>query len=100
MVKPYLVYQERKYHFLSSFIFINFERDLERRRAGLEAEKYEAEALIKSARPAIEASREEEEEKGGLVILHASYGNLSKRSNFRGTVSNVSFSFPPSSSDS
>eukprot|EP01128_Nolandella_sp_AFSM9_P006561 TRINITY_DN3409_c0_g1_i2.p1 TRINITY_DN3409_c0_g1~~TRINITY_DN3409_c0_g1_i2.p1 ORF type:complete len:438 (+),score=68.97 TRINITY_DN3409_c0_g1_i2:184-1497(+) len=73
--------------FVKPFLVAREERELQYRRAAMAGEKIEAENLIKTSLPSIEFSRNEEEEKGGLVILHASYGNLAKRSSFVGAVS-------------
>jgi len=59
---------------------------LQQKRNVMQAELLKAQQWLRGMKNSIEQQRAQEEEKSGLVILHASYGNLTKRKNFEGEL--------------
>jgi len=65
----------------------NKQEKLQLKRNMMQAERTKAQQWLRGMKNSIEQQRAQEEEKSGLVILHASYGNLAKRENFDGIMS-------------
>ena len=60
------------------------------KRATLDEDRKSANRFVESLRESIDMKRKEETDKGGLVVIHACYGNLSKRKDFVGPTDKVS----------
>jgi len=75
-------------------------RKLTLRRANLDEERKRATKFVSGMKLSIDGKRSEEEKKGGLVVIHASYGNLEKRPNFTGMLNEVRSTSSCSSSGS
>jgi len=65
---------------------LNKSRKLERKRATLGLEIERSLKWKENFKNTIESKRVKEEEKGGLVIIHANYGNLEKTPGFVGPI--------------
>jgi len=81
--------------FIRSLLVIPWKRSKQQsklalKRESLREEKKKAEKFLGALKVTINEKRKEEEAKGSLVIVHASYGHLGKRPNFTGAASDTS----------